>query len=1162
MDHMTSHRTAIRNLARADEQNVLHLLQEKYGPDIELRTQSHLDAIRLVETIRADGNPGLMGAFLAEYGLSTDEGVALMCLAEALLRVPDADTIDELIEDKIAPSSWGKHLGESSSSLVNASTWALMLSGRVLREPDGNGIADLLHGVVKRLGEPVIRIAVQQAMKEMGHQFVLGETIEEAVRRGQSYRERGYTFSYDMLGEAALTSRDATEFFHSYCDAIRALETHANSDAIADNPGISIKLSALHPRYELSQKKRVMEELVPRVRELAVLAKNANMGLNVDAEEADRLDLSLDIIEAVLRSNELENWDGFGVVVQAYSKRATSVIDWLHALSTELDRKIMVRLVKGAYWDSEIKRAQIDGVEDFPVFTKKANTDVSYICCANQLLGMTDRIYPQFATHNAHTISSILAMAEDRQLFEFQRLHGMGESLHDAILSSEGVRSRIYAPVGAHRDLLAYLVRRLLENGANSSFVNQIIDKTAPAETVAEDPFKITVTEQNEHRISVVRPTDIYQPERANSIGWDLTNNGDLERYENARKEFETKVWDVAPIIAGKAKPAKSRTSYNPADHDDKVGHISTATLDDVETALKAAGDWSKTSANERGDILNKAADLFEKNSGEIFAALCREAGKAAPDCVAEIREAVDFLRYYAARAGELGDAKSRGLISCISPWNFPLAIFTGQISAALAAGNGVVAKPADPTPIIASIGVRLLHEAGVPKNVLQLLPGPGSVVGAKITSDPRVSGVCFTGSTSVAQTINKAMSATLEPDASLIAETGGLNAMIIDSTALPEQAIKDVVVSAFQSAGQRCSALRVLYLQSDVADEFLEMLYGAMDQLVIGHPWDISTDIGPVISQAAQDEINIYIDSMAESGRLLKRLSKPEAGLFVSPAVVQVNGIGDLTKEVFGPVLHVAVFEASEIDQIVADINASGYGLTFGLHTRIDDRVEQITSQLNVGNIYVNRNQIGAIVGSQPFGGEGLSGTGPKAGGPHYVKRFTRKDLPCHQTVSGRAVEIDQVQLEINAFSVKRLGEISTTDMPGPTGESNRLSIYPKGKILCLGPSPEDAKAQYKIAREHGCHALMIAPGVGGENAVDGFLPRESLGTLAGIDGVAVWSDADDLRLCRKVLAERRGAIVPLIASSDMAEQCILERHICVDITAAGGNASLLAGE
>jgi len=1160
MENLESLRIKIRTQHRADEQLILQALVKECEISPELRSRTAARAIGLVNDIRQCGNPGLMESLLAEYGLSTDEGIALMCLAEALLRVPDTKTIDDLIEDKIAPSTWGKHLGSSSSSLVNASTWALMLSGNVLQDRENNGIADVLHDVVKRLGEPVIRVAVTQAMKIMGHQFVLGRTIDEAIDRGKAEADKGYTFSYDMLGEAALTARDADAFYQSYRDAIHSLAKQSPFAETHQNPGISIKLSALHPRYEHNQRDRVINELVPRVKELALMARTARMGFNIDAEEADRLDISLDIIELVLRSPELEGWDGFGVVVQAFGKRAPAVIDWLYALSTELDRKIMVRLVKGAYWDTEIKRAQIDGVAGFPVYTRKSATDVSYVCCAKKLLTYAHRIYPQFATHNAHTVAAILEMATASTEFEFQRLHGMGETLHDMVLQQANTRCRIYAPVGAHRDLLAYLVRRLLENGANSSFVNQIVDTSVPAERVGADPFTKLGQDTPPTTSQLREPRDLYHPERINSKGWDLRNDEDLAYFEAVRKPFIEKQWNVKPLIAGPSWPDQPEPVFNPADPEDCVGYVAKATREQVETALGSARGWVSCGAVMRAGILEKSADLYEENAGELWAALTREAGKTPFDAIAEIREAVDFLRYYAARIKTADEFEPRGLISCISPWNFPLAIFTGQISAALAAGNGVLAKPADPTSIVASIAVRLMHEAGVPKTVLQLLPGQGSLVGTMITSDPRINGVCFTGSTAVAHRINQVMSSHLEPDAMFIAETGGLNAMIVDSTALPEQAIRDIIVSAFQSAGQRCSALRLLYIQKDVAEEFMEMLFGAMDELILGSPWYISNDIGPAISGGAKQGVDAHIALAKSENRLLKQVETPEAGFFVSPSVIRVEGIADLEKEIFGPVLHVATFEADEIDQIVKDINKSGYGLTFGLHTRIDDRVEQITAKLNVGNIYVNRNQIGAIVGSQPFGGEGMSGTGPKAGGPSYVERFTRKKMPLHGVVDDGSLGLDQVQTAIDQLPAPERSVVYSETLPGPTGESNRLMTFPRGVILCLGPTADDAMQQLRIAQQLSCPALAIAPGISGPATLPGYLDRAVLSKLQGFDAVALWSELDDLKQARKALAARSGPIIPLISTYEMGPFCLLERHICIDTTAAGGNASLLA--
>lgn len=1162
MSTLSDIRNRIRSLHLAEERSILAQLADENGLSVEERQEISKNAASLISKIRKSGSPGLMEVFLAEYGLSTEEGVALMCLAEALLRVPDAETIDDLIEDKIAPSAWGEHLGQSSSSLVNASTWALMLTGKVLNDAKSKGLANTLHGAVRRLGEPVIRTAVKRAMKEMGHQFVLGRSIDEAIKLGKPYEKKGFSYSYDMLGEAALTAKDANDFFVSYSDAIKRLAKRCDNHDTRENPGISIKLSALHPRYEVSHETRVMEELVPRVKDLALMAKNAQMGLNIDAEEADRLDLSLDVIETVLRSPEFAGWNGFGVVVQAYGKRASAVIDWLYTLATELDRTIMVRLVKGAYWDAEIKQAQVDGISDFPVFTEKATTDVSYIFCAKKLLDYSDRIYPQFATHNAHSVCAILHMAGHNQSYEFQRLHGMGESLHDIVFQEEGTKCRIYAPVGAHRDLLAYLVRRLLENGANSSFVNQIIDETVRPEEIASDPFVALDLNGTEPNKLVPKPYDIYQPQRPNSLGWDLRNYEDLSRFHKARDAFKDTEWVVKPMISGGIWPDKPTAVYSPNDPNECVGYVAKASLEQTKQALKSARSWSTVTAQERCAILNNAADLYEENAGEIFAALCREAGKTALDAVAEIREAVDFLRYYGSEAIRLADLPERGIVTCISPWNFPLAIFTGQITAALAAGNGVLAKPADPTPIVASIGVRLMHEAGVPKNVLQLVPGKGTVVGAKLTTDPRVNGICFTGSTGVAQLIYRDASTQLEPDSTFIAETGGLNAMIVDSTALPEQAIKDIVDSAFRSCGQRCSALRMLYLQKDIADEFLEMLYGAMEALEISHPWNMSSDVGPIISQSALDEIEAHVDVARQTGRLLKQLEPPKEALFIGPAAIKVEGINALEKEIFGPVLHIATFEASEIDQAVDDINNSGYGLTFGLHTRIDDRVQHITSRLNVGNIYVNRNQIGAVVGSQPFGGEGLSGTGPKAGGPHYVSRFKKAKLPQHQVETSLNIDLAAAQTALTAAALSSRPALKTVDMPGPTGESNRWSIHARGTILCLGPTKEDAEAQANIAREMGCSAVCIAPSISPSDGISGFLPRKLLAELSGFDAVALWSDISDLREARIALSERAGPLLPLIATKEMHELCVLERHLCIDTTAAGGNASLLAAQ
>ena len=864
------------------------------------------------------------------------------------------------------------------------------------------------------------------------------------------------------------------------------------------------------------------------------------------------------MIEMVLSDPRLAGWDGFGVVVQAFGKRASYVLDWLYSLATQLDRKIMVRLVKGAYWDSEIKRAQMDGVPDFPVFTTKSATDISYICCASQLLNMTDRIYPQFATHNAHSVAAILEMAGNKQDFEFQRLHGMGETLHEALLRNERVRSRIYAPVGKHRELLAYLVRRLLENGANSSFVNQLANHSVAAEMIATDPFETLKADQQASRSRIIKPADLYMPERVNSRGWDLANRSDMNEYVSERAPFAEKLWRSSPITVRPVTSGTAHKIFNPAFKDLQVGEVIEADEQQALDAISEAKPWDAP-VTERAAVLRKAADLYEQHHGEIFALLAREAGKTQFDTIAELREAVDFLRYYAKEAEKNPERKPRGLISCISPWNFPLAIFTGQVAAALAAGNAVLAKPADQTPLIAALATNLLHEAGVPLPALQLLPGAGATVGAAISGDARVNGVCFTGSTATAQTIHRNIAEHGQADSLLIAETGGLNCMIADSTALPEQTVRDIITSAFQSAGQRCSALRVLYLQKDVAEPFLNMLNGAMKALEMGNPWWLSTDVGPVIDQAAHDKISNHIAAAKADGRLLMQLETPDDGYFVGPAVIKVGGINDLEEEIFGPVLHVATYEHNELDKVIRDINNRGYGLTFGLQTRIERRIDKLTSALKVGNIYVNRNQVGAVVGSQPFGGEGLSGTGPKAGGPHYLPRFYEPVRPASPVIGGEDLSRDAVQTALDQLPAADARPRSSELMPGPTGESNELFTYARGKVLCLGPTVDDAMKQAATVRRQGCEPLICVPGASGDQALDGFVPREILSALTGMDGVVCWSEIEDIRAIRMALAQRDGALIPLITEENFDHQCLVERHVCIDTTAAGGNVSLL---
>ena len=1141
MSTVNEHRSAVDHQTYADEAETLERLIK-----IAALTEADRAAITargadFVRKIRNQSDPGMMEVFLAEYGLSTDEGVALMCLAEALLRVPDAETIDALIEDKIAPSDWGKHMGHSTSTLVNASTWALMLTGKVLQE-EGKGPVAHLRGAIKRLGEPVIRTAVGRAMKEMGRNFVLGENISKAMERARTYEKKGYTYSYDMLGEAARTEQDAIRYFNSYARAITSIAQGCDNDDILKNPGISVKLSALHPRFEVNQRASVMAELAPRLRSLCMLAKSSGMGLNIDAEEADRLALSLDVVESVLSEPSLAGWDGFGVVVQAFGQRASHVLDFLYDLSTRLDRRIMVRLVKGAYWDTEIKLAQVQGLDGFPVFTSKPATDISYIANARKLLSMTDRIYPQFATHNAHTAAAILEMATDKTTFEFQRLHGMGEALHNIVLEGEGTRCRIYAPVGAHSDLLAYLVRRLLENGANSSFVNQIVDETVPPETVARDPYDALLDPSE----PLAKGPELFLPERINSKGFDFRHQPTLDAIDDVRDPHKSTAWKAAPLLAGKSKPEKPVSVDNPSDFDDKPGTVANASAADVETALANARPWTASPA-ERGKVLNRVADLYEENYGEIFALLCREAGKSIPDAIAELREAVDFLRYYGANAPAEDPV---GVFTCISPWNFPLAIFSGQISAALAAGNAVLSKPAEQTPLIAHLAVKLMHKAGVPKSAMQLLPGSG-MVGAALTSDPRVNGVAFTGSTATAMKIRSAMAQNMAPGAPFIAETGGMNAMIVDSTALPEQAVRAIVESAFQSAGQRCSALRCLYVQEDIAEDFIAMLKGAMDALGVGDPWLLSTDSGPVIDELARGGIAEHIETARNENRLMHELQTPTGGTFIAPTLIRVDSITDIEREIFGPVLHMTTFKASELDDVIDTINSTGYGLTFGLMTRIDDRVQHVTERVQAGNIYVNRNQIGAIVGSQPFGGEGLSGTGPKAGGPNYLTRFTNRPATSAGSEWSGKMSARDLQTGLDRANKQATAPRTALVLPGPTGESNRLTSHHREAMICAGPGADATAAQAKAIEALGGVALQTT----------GAIPADALTTATDISGVMYWGDEDTARSYATALSKRTGPILPVVTGMPDAGHALHERHVCVDTTAAGGNASLLGG-
>ncbi len=981
-------------------------------------------AAELVRTVRrkTDGDRGL-DAFLRQYDLSSQEGVLLMCLAEALLRIPDADTADKLIADKLAAGNWQEHLGDSESGLVNASTWGLMLTGRLLR-PDAPVLRDpgsTLKGLVGRVGEPVVRTAMRQAMRIMGHQYVMGRTIAEALKRARGKRHANYRHSYDMLGEAALTEPDAARYLKAYADAIDVIAgARGKDDDEISAPSISVKLSALHPRYELSQRRRVLVQLSERLLKLAQRAKKAGIGLTMDAEEADRLELSLEIFERVYRDESLQGWNGLGLAVQAYQKRAPLVLEWLNVMARDCGRVLPVRLVKGAYWDTEVKRAQEQGLEGYPVFTRKVATDISYLACARELLNDSPNLYPQFATHNAQTLASIMHFAKDGQRYEFQRLHGMGEELYDDLVGpdGQGVRCRVYAPVGSHEDLLPYLVRRLLENGANTSFVNRIVDEQTPLAEIIADPVQhIGRLSQIPHP-AIRLPASLFD-ERTNSAGINFASARQLLDLRQELQAAATREWRVAPLIAGQSHSGPAQASLNPADSRRVVGEVVEAdealTVKAIDLARSAFASWRRTSGEHRAGILDRAAELFEQHRGELLSLCIREAGKTIPDAVAELREAVDFLRYYAARTradfgapqtlpGPTGELNTlalmgRGPFACISPWNFPLAIFTGQVAAALAAGNTVIAKPAESTPLTAGRAVQLLLEAGIPQNVLSFLPGRGSVVGSVLSAHADVAGVAFTGSTETAWTINRQLAARQAPLGALIAETGGLNAMIVDSSALPEQVVQDAAFSAFNSAGQRCSALRVMCVQRDVAGRVIEMLEGHVQEMNIGDPGLLETDIGPLIDQRAHTMVAEHVRQMGANGKLLFQGGLPEAtvhGTFMAPAAIAIDSFAALEREVFGPVLHVLTYRANELDALLGAINSSGYGLTLGLHTRIDSMTQYVAERVNAGNVYVNRDMIGAVVGVQPFGGQGLSGTGPKAGGPRYLHRYATE-----QTIS-----------------------------------------------------------------------------------------------------------------------------------------------------------------
>ena len=1032
---LTALRATISQATRVDESAIIDTLIRASQMTDSQRTMVTRQGIELVENCRAKNHKaGSLDAFLQEFGLANNEGIALMCLAEALLRIPDEATADRLIAEKIQSGDWSAHKGKSSSSFVNASVWGLMLTGNIVRlDPEiAEDTAGWVRRLVSTLGEPVVRQAVLQAMRIMGGQYVLGRTIEEGLGRGVSGNPPGTRFSFDMLGEGARTDADARRYLKSYATAIAAISAAGIGKSVTEANGISVKLSALHPRYEYRQKQRVMQELLPRVKALALAAKAGGIGFSIDAEEADRLELSLDIFEALAGDAELDQWDGLGFVLQAYQKRAWYVADWLIALAAKTDRRLMVRLVKGAYWDGEIKHAQEQGLEDYPVFTRKCHSDVAYQLCAEKLFSAPTEIFPQFATHNAHTAAMVNTVAQGKE-FEYQRLHGMGVLLYEEMLTAGWITTdggappiRVYAPIGRHKDLLPYLVRRLLENGANSSFVNRFLDAKVPAVELVQDPISLTKSQTLRRHPKIPAPPRLYQQETlpwSNSRGIDLTNPMTAALLLKQLRAAAKRSWSAAPIVAGKVLPGVTRNIMNPACRTEVIGQVSEADDTSIEKALNIASrsqpGWNSVEVDQRSQCLEKTAALMEQHGEELMYLLVAEAGRTIVDALSELREAVDFCRYYAQQArasfaiktlpgptGEINELSlhGRGVFLCISPWNFPLAIFTGQVVAALVTGNSVIAKPAEQTPLIAAQAVSLMHEAGIPADVLQLLPGDGPKVGGKLVNDERIGGVVFTGSTATARLINRQLALRDGAIVTLIAETGGLNVMLVDATALPEQVVDDVIASAFQSAGQRCSALRVLFLQEDIADTVIEMLRGAMAELSIGNPAVLATDIGPVIDLDARQLLEQHRLRMSREAKLLaacKLGSEHHDGLYFAPEVYEISALSQLPVEVFGPILHVIRYATRDIDQVIEDINASAYGLTLGIHSRIDGFARDVFNQTRIGNTYINRNMVGAVVGVNPFGGQGLSGTGPKAGGPNYLQRFATEKTRTDNSVA-----------------------------------------------------------------------------------------------------------------------------------------------------------------
>lgn len=1187
-------RQAVTDAYRRDEiEAVQDMLQRAQMTDEERNAASEL-ARRLVTQVRSSRTKASgVDALMHEFSLSSEEGVALMCLAEALLRIPDNATRDRLIADKISEGNWKSHLNNSPSLFVNAAAWGLLITGKLTTNTSEKNMGSALSRIISKGGAPLIRQGVNYAMRLLGKQFVTGQTIEEALQNGKEREKMGYRFSFDMLGEAAYTEEDANRYYNDYVQAIHAIGKDAAGQGVYEGNGISVKLSAIHPRYSRAQHERVMNELLPRLKELFLLGKKYDIGINIDAEEANRLELSLDLMEALVSDPDLAGYKGIGFVVQAYQKRCPFVIDYLIDLARRNNQKLMIRLVKGAYWDSEVKWAQVDGMEGYPTYTRKVHTDISYLACARKLLDAQDAVFPQFATHNAYTLGAIYQMGKGKD-FEHQCLHGMGETLYDQVVGPQnlGRRVRVYAPVGTHETLLAYLVRRLLENGANSSFVNQIVDENISIDRLIKSPFD-TIAEQGIHlHPALPLPRDLYGKGRLNSQGVDFSNENVLQNLQEKLNQASSEDFHAASIVNGEARNVgKAQPVRNPADHNDVVGTVSFADAalaqEAIGAAVAALPEWSAKPASERADCLRRFADLLEQHTPALMMLAVREAGKTLNNAVAEVREAVDFCRYYANEAENTlpKDAKAVGAIVAISPWNFPLAIFTGEVVSALAAGNTVIAKPAEQTSLIATYAVSLMHQAGIPTSALQLVLGAGDV-GSALTGDARIGGVIFTGSTEVARLINKALSKR-DDSPVLIAETGGQNAMIVDSTALPEQVCLDVLNSAFDSAGQRCSALRILCVQEDVADKMVNIIKGAMDELVVGKPTQLTTDIGPVIDAEAQQNLLAHINRMkgvAKAYHEIKTAADVDDNnsTFVRPILFELNNLNELQREVFGPVLHVVRYRASELDQLIDQINAKGYALTSGVHSRIKGTVDHIRDRIEAGNIYVNRNIVGAVVGVQPFGGHGLSGTGPKAGGSFYLQRLVRTPEWVAPTLSriGQADEDALKRLEtlvhklpfnseekkaaaaaLGHARVRTLRKAETV-LVGPTGERNSLSWRSPKRIWVHGGNLLQAFSALTELAAAGIQTVVEpnSPLASYSADLDGLLQVNSKPENTGISHVAAIEPLSSER--KQELAGRDGALIRILPSEQGLDilQVFEEISCSINTTAAGGNASLMA--